>query len=118
MKLNKEQLQFFFDEVLGELGWHDEIEETGIDPLAYVRDEISGLRRQIKQLQVSFELYSNSIKKLEHDNTALFGALGNPVPEGHNGLLSDGTEPKNVLAEYLASEHSVRPTGGRRGEIK
>lgn len=56
MSLNKEQLQFFFDEVMGELGWCDEIEETGVDPLAYVRDEISGLRRHIKRLEKSLEM--------------------------------------------------------------
>lgn len=56
MNLSKEQLQFFYDEVLGELGWCDEIEETGVDPLAYVRDEISGLRRHIKRLEKSLEM--------------------------------------------------------------
>ncbi len=50
MSLNKEQLQFFFDEVLGELGWCDEIEETGIDPLAYVRDEIKKMQAHTKRV--------------------------------------------------------------------
>lgn len=49
-------LQFCFDELLGELGWGDEIEETGIDPLVWARDEIKGLRRHIKRLEKSLEL--------------------------------------------------------------
>jgi hypothetical protein len=47
MKLNREQLQFFFNEVLDVFGWDDEIEETGVDPLAFIRDEVGSLRRAL-----------------------------------------------------------------------
>lgn len=56
MNLKQEQLQFFFDEVLGELDWGDEVEATGIDPLKYVRQEINVLRQQVKRLRKSLEL--------------------------------------------------------------
>ena len=49
-------LQFCFDELLGELGWGDEIAETGIDPLAWARNEIKDLHKQIKRLRGSLEL--------------------------------------------------------------
>lgn len=55
-QLNREQLQFCFDELLGELGWGDEIEETGVDPLNWARDEIKSLHKQIKRLRKSLEL--------------------------------------------------------------
>lgn len=45
MKLSKSQLQFFFDEVLEKFGWCEEIEETTVDPLDYVLDEINNMKR-------------------------------------------------------------------------
>jgi hypothetical protein len=48
----KEDLQFCFDELLGELGWGDEIEETGIDPLKWARLEIKSLQRRAKSLEL------------------------------------------------------------------
>ena len=45
-------LRFCFDEVLGELGWGDEIEETGIDPLVWARGEIKRLQNREKSLQL------------------------------------------------------------------
>ncbi len=49
-------LQFCFDELLGELGWGDEIAETGVDPLAWARNEIKDLHKTIKRLRGSLEL--------------------------------------------------------------
>ena len=54
--LTIKDLQFCFDELLGELGWGDEIAETGVDPLAWARNEIKDLRKQIKRLRGSLEL--------------------------------------------------------------
>ena len=45
-------LRFCFDELLGELGWGDEIEETGIDPLVWARGEIKRLQNREKSLQL------------------------------------------------------------------
>ena len=50
MRLNEEQLRFFYNEILGELEWGDEQEESGIDPLAYVLDEIRKMRKEINRL--------------------------------------------------------------------
>lgn len=49
-------LQFCFDELLGELGWSDEVEETGVDPLAWARNEIKDLQKTVKRLRGSLEL--------------------------------------------------------------
>lgn len=49
-------LQFCFDELLGELGWGDEIAETGVDPLKWAREEIKSLHKTIKRLRGSLEL--------------------------------------------------------------
>ena len=45
-------LRFCFDELLGELGWGDELEETGIDPLNWAREEIKRLQRRAKSLEL------------------------------------------------------------------
>jgi len=44
------------DELLGELGWCDEVAETGVDPLAWARNEIKDLHKTIKRLRGSLEL--------------------------------------------------------------
>ena len=49
-EINK--LKFCFDELLGELGWGDEIEETGVDPLVWARGEIKRLQNREKSLQL------------------------------------------------------------------
>lgn len=49
-EINK--LQFCFDELLGELGWGDEIADTGIDPLNWARGEIKRLQNREKSLQL------------------------------------------------------------------
>jgi len=46
MSLNKEQLQFCWDETLGCLGWGDEVEESGVDQLEWVRLEIKRLQEE------------------------------------------------------------------------
>src|SRR5262252_2465170 len=37
------------------------------------------------------------IEELQHDVIALRGALGEAIPCGHNGRLSDGTIPRNAI---------------------
>ena len=66
-QLNREQLQFCFDELLGELGWGGEIEETGVDPLNWARDEIKSLHKQIKRLRGSLELRNAAEQPLAPD---------------------------------------------------
>ena len=45
-------LKFCFDELLGELGWGDEIADTGVDSLKWARDEIKRLQNREKSLQL------------------------------------------------------------------
>ncbi len=51
MKLTKSQLQFFFDEVLEKFGWCEEIEETTVDPLDYVLDEVNNTKRHVVNVE-------------------------------------------------------------------
>ena len=51
MTLNEEQLRFFYNEVLGLMGWNEEDEASDIDPLQFVRDEVDGLRRRIRRMR-------------------------------------------------------------------
>lgn len=44
-------LQFCFNELLGELGWGDEISESGVDPLAWARNEIKNLKIEMTKLR-------------------------------------------------------------------
>jgi len=44
------QFEFFRDEILGELGWCDEVEESGIDPLEYAVEEIRKMKKEINRL--------------------------------------------------------------------
>jgi len=115
VKLNKEQLQFFFDEVLGELGWHDEIEETGIDPLAYVRDEISSLRRHLRRFSemhhnntvLPHALYLSATWQTLVDN----GYLTQEFINEHIGVVSAATIAAKTIDELAAAEHRVQRTG-------
>jgi len=51
MKLTESQLQFFFDEVLEKFGWCEEIEETTVDPLDYVLDEVNNTKRHVENIE-------------------------------------------------------------------
>lgn len=53
---NTKQFEFFRDEILGELGWCDEVDASGIDPLEFARNEIKNLHGQVKRLRGSLEL--------------------------------------------------------------
>ena len=50
MKLNEEQLRFFYNEVLGEFEYSDEDEADGVDPLGYVLAGIRKMRKEINRL--------------------------------------------------------------------
>ena len=66
-QLSQKDLQFCFDELLGELGWGDEVAETGVDPLAWARNEIKDLHKTIKRLRGSLELRNAAEQTLAPD---------------------------------------------------
>ena len=66
--LSQKDLQFCFDELLGELGWGDEVAETGVDPLAWERNEIKDLHKTIKRLRGSLELRNAAEHRVQSDN--------------------------------------------------
>lgn len=104
MKLNKEQLQFFFDEVLGELGWCDEIEETGVDPLAYVRDEIKSLQRHARRVNRPLVSQDALFLASTWDTVVENGYLTQEFIDNHTGVLSAATLASKTLAQMAASE--------------
>jgi len=57
-------------------------------------------------------------ERLRHDAIAYLGALGRGIPDGHNGLLSDGTAPKNVLADYIQNNGPFRSPAAETEEAK
>ena len=44
--LTRDELQFCFDELLGELGWDDDVAATGVDALRWARNEIKRLKKK------------------------------------------------------------------------
>ncbi len=65
MKLTKSQLQFFFDEVLEKFDWSEEIEETTVDPLDYVLDEVNNMKRHI----VNVEKQNEEVRRILLDQS-------------------------------------------------
>ena len=51
MKLNEEQLRFFYNEVMELLEWDDEDEAAGKDPLEFAREVVRNLRRDNRRLR-------------------------------------------------------------------
>ena len=66
-QLSQKDLQFCFDELLGELGWGDEIEQTGVDPLVWARNEIKELHKTVIRLYRSLELREAAEQTLAPD---------------------------------------------------
>ena len=106
-----EELDFFRWEVLGELGWCDEIEETGVDQLAYARDEIKSLQRHARRVNrplVSQDaLYLASVWDTLVEN----GYLTEEFINNHVGVVSAATLASKTLQNLAAAEQSVHPTG-------
>lgn len=63
MSLNKEQLRFFVDEILGELGWDDEAEQSGIDVLDFCRLKINELRQKGVWWKESYYLVADAVAR-------------------------------------------------------
>lgn len=97
-------LKFCFDELLGELGWCDEIEETGVDPLDFARDEIKSLQRHARRVNrplVSQDaLYLASVWDMLVEN----GYLTEEFINNHVGVVSAATLASKTLAQMAASE--------------
>ena len=47
--LTRDELQFCFDELLGELGWDDDVAATGVDALRWARNEIKRLKKKASE---------------------------------------------------------------------
>ena len=109
-----EQLDFFRWEVLGELGWCDEIEETGVDQLAYARDEIKSLQRHVRR--VNRPLVSQDALYLASvwDTLVESGYLTEEFINNHVGVVSAATLASKTLQNLAAAEQSFAADGARR----
>ena len=117
-QLNREQLQFCFDELLGELGWGDEIEETGVDQLAYARDEIKSLQRHARRVNrplVSQDaLYLASVWDALVEN----GYLTEEFIKNHIGVVSAATLASKTLQNLAAAEQSLHSDAGESADLQ
>ena len=55
--MNKEQLQFFYDEIMGMFGWDDGDEASGVDPLLWAK-------KQIKDMQEKNEAFAKYFRTI------------------------------------------------------
>lgn len=103
--LTKKDLEFCLDEILGELGWCDEIEETGVDPLDFARDEIKSLQRHARR--VNRPLVSQDALYLASvwDTLVESGYLTEEFINNHVGVVSAATLASKTLAQMAASDH-------------
>lgn len=78
--MTKEQLQFFYDEIMGELGWGDEEEESGVDPLIWAKKAIRGqhINDAVEMPPlVDFLMHPENYPNKERDTGEGFGPTGN-----------------------------------------
>ena len=54
--MNKEQLQFFYNEIMGLLGWDDGDEASGVDPLLWAKKEYEIRNVKLAQLRAELDL--------------------------------------------------------------
>ena len=66
--MNKEQLQFFYDEIMGMFGWDDGDEASGVDPLLWAKKEIFLLRDNLRN-------YKAQVYMTDADNIKLRAEL-------------------------------------------
>lgn len=108
--MNKEQLQFFYDEIMGLLGWDDEVEATGIDPLLWAKAEIGTLSKQLfeaRQSLLSEGVRGDELKRnrddLVRETTKLAGEnfrLRTKLTQARN-QLADADEKVPPLIDFL-----------------
>ena len=83
--MNKEQLEFFYNEIMGMFGWDDEDTASGVDPLLWAKAEIGRTleivkeqRKRIMEFQVAEKDYVATLRAEldEWHNAAKFVADG------------------------------------------
>jgi len=55
--MNKEQLEFFYNEIMGMFGWDDEDTASGVDPLLWAK-------KQIKDMQEKNEAFAKYFRTI------------------------------------------------------
>jgi hypothetical protein len=113
--LSQKDLQFCFDELLGELGWGDEVAETGVDTLAWARNEIKDLHKQIKRLRGSLEL-RNAADNLAETNR--YAELFASAPEQADIIreLTDQLMDAAIERHIVMRDNDLRFNTGHRGD--
>ena len=61
--MNKEQLQFFYDEIMGMFGWDDGDEASGVDPLLWAKKQIRDKDAKLAQLRAENERLVNTLNE-------------------------------------------------------
>jgi hypothetical protein len=105
MKLNLEQLTFFYNETLGELGWSDEETESGKDPLEFVREEIRRKDNAIVAYKGLIRKYRDELDEFYlHRDRRCFWSIETDSEDnvwetkcGNSFLLEDETPKENGM---------------------
>ena len=61
--MNKEQLQFFYDEIMGMFGWDDGDTASGVDPLLWAKKQIRDKDAKLAQLRAENERLVNTLNE-------------------------------------------------------
>jgi len=61
--MNKEQLQFFYDEIMGMFGWEDGDTASGVDPLLWAKKQIRDKDAKLAQLRAENERLVNTLNE-------------------------------------------------------
>ena len=101
--MNEEQLlRFFYNEVLGLFDWCDEVEQTGIDPLDYVRRELAVMHITRASLRAHVSDLEKHIAALRAERDELRGLVSDyreflqAVPHSYeNGNVAQGIDEGN-----------------------
>ena len=59
--MNKEQLQFFYDEIMGMFGWDDGDEASGVDPLLWAKKQIRDKDAKLAQLRAELDAKTKAV---------------------------------------------------------
>jgi len=70
--MNKEQLQFFYDEIMGMFGWDDGDEASGVDPLLWAKKQIRDKDAKLAQLRAELDEANKKIEQMERQLTGRY----------------------------------------------
>ena len=62
--MNKEQLQFFYDEIMGMFDWEDGDTASGVDPLLWAKKQIRDKDAKLAQLRTELDAKTKAVEEV------------------------------------------------------